>query len=97
MQDIQDRKVVKLSLFTDAINLDGENPKNVTEKLLRLLNYIYRIQNHSHFPVPTINNAKQKLRKQFHLQYMRKLPKLNFEQNLTKDLLYTESTNIMLK
>ena len=44
MKEIQMEKEVKLSLFTDDMTLCIENPKDVTRKLLELINEFSKVE-----------------------------------------------------
>ena len=69
------KKVIKLSLFADDMTVvSRENPKDVTEKLLELINefgkvagYKINIQKSVAFLYTNMKYQKEKLRKQSHL------------------------------
>ena len=67
------KEEVKLSLFTDDMILNTENPKDSTRKLLELINEYSNLQdiklthrNRLHSYTLTMRKQKEKLRKQVH-------------------------------
>ena len=67
------KKEVKLSLFADDMILYIENPKDITRKLLELINEYSKVEviklthrNPLHTYTLTIRKQKEKLRKQYH-------------------------------
>ena len=79
IKGIQIGKEVKLSLFADDMVLYIENPKDITTKLLELINeyrkvagYKINTQKPLHSYTLTMRIQKEKLRKQFHSPLQRK-------------------------
>ena len=65
------KKEVKLSLFSGDMILYIENPKDITRKLLELINEYskvagYKINTQKSLALITMRKQKEKLRKQFH-------------------------------